>query len=73
MSTLSDQYRQMAAQARSDAEAAELPNVQHRHLRSAERFDQIAEEIENVARAKARNDAAKELEASAHAITGQVG
>ena len=42
MSTLPDQYRQMAAQARSDAEAAELPNVQQRHLRSAERLDSEA-------------------------------
>ena len=65
MSTLSDQYRQMAAQARSDAEAAELPNVQQAHRRSAERLDQMAREIENVARAKARNDAAKEAETSA--------
>ena len=77
MSTLPDQYRQMAAQARSDAEAAELPNVQQRHLRSAERLDHIAQEIENVAKAKARNDAAKEAEASAtagaHVATGEVG
>lgn len=59
MSTLSDQYLQMAARARSDAEAAELPNVRQAHLRSAERLDQMVREIENVAGAKARNDAAK--------------
>ena len=60
MSTLSDQHRQMATEARSDAASAKLPNVQKRHLRSAERFDHIAQEIESVAKAKARNDAAKE-------------
>ena len=65
MSTQSDQYRQMAAQARTDADDAELPNVQQAHLRSAERLDQMAQEIENIARAKARNDAAKEAEAGA--------
>ena len=73
MSTQSDQYRQMAALARADAEAAELPNVQQRHLRSAERLDHMALQIEYVAKAKARNDAAKEAEKSAPTAPGQVG
>ena len=58
MSELSDQYRQMAAQARSDAESAQLPNVRQLRLQSAERFDQIAQQIENGAKAKARDEAA---------------
>ena len=62
MSTLSDQYRQMAAQARLDADLAQLSNVQRLHLQSAERFDQIAHGIESIAKAKARNDAAKVAE-----------
>ncbi len=59
MSVLSEQYRQMAARARLDAEAAQLPNVQQSHLRSADRLDEMAEAVESVAEAKARNDAAK--------------
>ena len=65
MSTLSDQYRQMAAKARSEADAAKLPNVQQLHLRSAERLNQIAQRLENVAKAKARNEAAKVAEGGA--------
>lgn len=65
MSTLSAQYRQMAVQARTDADAARLPNVQQVHLQSAERLHQMVLEIENVARAKARNDAAKDAEITA--------
>ena len=65
MSTLSDQYRQMAAKARSEADAAKLPNVQQLHLRSAERLDQIAQGLENVAKAKVRNEAAKLAEGCA--------
>lgn len=59
MSTLLDQYRQMASKARSDAAAAELPNVRQIHLASADRLDQMAQQIESVALAKARNEAAK--------------
>ncbi len=64
MSVLSEQYRQMAARARSDAEAAQLSNVQQLHLRSADRLDEMAEAVESVEEAKARNDAAKLAEAS---------
>ena len=59
MSTLSVQYRQMAAKSRLDAEAAQLPNVQQSHLRSAERLDEMAKAVESVVEAKARNEAAK--------------
>ena len=72
MSTLSDQYRLMAAQARSDANVAQLPNVQRLHLQSAERFDQIAQGIESVAKAKARNEAAKLAEETACLATIRV-
>ena len=49
----------MAAKARSDADAASLPNVQQLHSRSAERLDQIVRGMEKVAEAKRRNDLAK--------------
>ena len=62
MRTLLDQYRQMAAKARSEADSAKLPNVQQLHLRSAERLNQIAQGLENVSKAKARNEAAKVVE-----------
>ena len=59
MSALSEQYRQMAAKSRLEAEAAQLPNVRQSHLRSAERLDEMAKAVEGVTEAKARNDAAK--------------
>jgi len=49
----------MAAKSRLDAEAAQLPNVQQSHLRSAERLDEMAKAVESVVEAKARNEAAK--------------
>ena len=63
MTTVSDQYRQMAERARSEAALATLSNVKRLHLQSAERFDHIAQGLEGVSEAKARNDAAKEAEA----------
>ena len=62
MSTQSDQYREMAAKARSEAEAAELPNVRLTHLRSAERLDVLARSLDGAAEAKARNEAGKAAE-----------
>ncbi len=59
MSDIIDQYRKMAAKARSDAAAASLPNVRKVHLRSAERIDAIISRLESVAQAKLRNDDAK--------------
>lgn len=67
MSDATEQYRKMANQARSAAEAAVLPNVRQLHLRSAERLEQIVAGIENVLLAKARNEEAKRGEASAPA------
>lgn len=67
MSNLSDQYREMAAQARRKAEAATLNNVRLLHLRSAERLEQIVQRLENVAEDKARNDAAKSCNAPTRA------
>ena len=55
-----DQYRKMADKARSDADAAALPNVCQLHLRSAARFDEIVEGLEMVLRAKLRNEDAKQ-------------
>ena len=63
MTTISDQYRQMAARARAEADAATLLNVKRLHLQSAEQFDQIAQRLEGASEAKARNDAAKDAEA----------
>jgi hypothetical protein len=59
---IAEQYRGMASRARLDADAASLVNVKQAHYRSAERFDEIAQAIESVAKAKARNDAAKAAE-----------
>lgn len=60
MSYLSDHYRQMAAKARSDADATVLPNVKQLHSRSADRLDQLVQGIEKVAEAKSRNEVAKD-------------
>ena len=62
MITQSDQYREMAAKARSEAQGAGLPNVREIHLRSAERLDQLAQSLDGVAEAKARNEAGKAAE-----------
>lgn len=59
MSDLADHYRKLAHKARSDAEAALLPNVRQSHLRSAERLDEIISGLDSVTQAKARNEEAK--------------
>ena len=59
MSDVIEHYRKMANKARSDADAASLPNVRQLHIRSAERFDEIIEGLESVAHAKVRNESAK--------------
>jgi hypothetical protein len=59
MTSQTDHYRKLADKARSDAQAAALPNVQQLHLRSAERLDEIISGLESVAGAKMRNDEAK--------------
>jgi hypothetical protein len=59
VSDLIEQYRKMASKARSEADAASLPNVRQLHTRSAQRFDEIVAGLENVAHAKVRNENAK--------------
>ena len=49
----------MAEKARSDADLTPLPNVREKHLRSAERLDDIIARINAVAGAKTRNEDAK--------------
>jgi hypothetical protein len=49
----------MANKARSEADAASLPNVRQLHIRCAERFDEIIAGLETVAHAKVRNENAK--------------
>jgi hypothetical protein len=59
MSDLADEYRRTADQARSEAAATPLPNVREVHLRSAEQLDKMFVRMNNVARARSRNDEAK--------------
>jgi hypothetical protein len=54
-----EQYRQLAADAREQAAASTLPQVKLRYLRSAEHFDELVAKLESVAQAKIRNDAAR--------------
>lgn len=59
-----EHYRQLAAEAYEQAAASTLPQVRMRNLRSAEHLDELVNGLENVARAKARNEAAKVGEAN---------
>jgi hypothetical protein len=59
MESTLEQYRRLAEEARQEAASADLPYVKARHLRSAEHFDALANNLEGVARCKARNDAAR--------------
>ena len=54
-----EQYRQLAADALEQAAASTLPQVKMRYLRSAEHFEKLVAGLENIARAKARNEAAR--------------
>jgi hypothetical protein len=54
-----EQYRLMADKARLDAESTSLPKVREKHLRSAERLDEMISRIDTIARAKTRNEDAK--------------
>jgi hypothetical protein len=54
-----DQYCELAAEARRNAAACELPQVRLRYLRSAEHFDGLAAALEEVAKCKVRNEAAR--------------
>jgi hypothetical protein len=59
MNSPSEQYRQLAAQAREQAAASSLPQVKLRHLRSAEHFEELLDKLDQIAQAKARNEAAR--------------
>jgi hypothetical protein len=52
-------YQRLAEEARAEAALSDLPQVQARHLRSAEHFEALAASLENVARCKIRNEAAR--------------
>jgi len=54
-----ENYRQLAAEALEQAAASTLPQVRMRCLRSAEHFEKLVAGLESVARAKARNEAAR--------------
>ena len=54
-----EQYRQLAADALEQAAASTLPQVKMRYLCSAEHFEKLVAGLENIARAKARNEAAR--------------
>ena len=59
MNSPSEQYRELAFKARQQAAASSLPQVKLRYLRSAEHFDNLVADLENIAHAKARNEAAR--------------
>ena len=59
MTSPSEHYRELASKAREQAAASSLPQVKLRYLRSAEHFDELVAGLKNVARAKARNEAAR--------------
>jgi hypothetical protein len=54
-----EHYRKLASEAREQAAASTLPQVKLRCLRSAEHFEEIIVGMEHVAKAKARNEAAR--------------
>ena len=54
-----ESYRNMAEKARSDAASTSLPNVREKHLRSAERLEEMIARMNGVAGAKTRNEEAK--------------
>lgn len=54
-----ENFRQLAAEAREQAASSSLPQVRLRYLRSAEHFDSLVSNLERVAEAKVRNEAAR--------------
>jgi hypothetical protein len=59
MESTLESYRRLAAEARAEAALSALPHVKARHLRSAEHFDVLADNLETVAKCKVRNEAAR--------------
>ena len=58
MKSALEEYRQLASDAPASAEASNFPQVKAKHLRSAERFEDLVAKLEGIARAKARNEVA---------------
>ena len=59
MAKLNETYRDHAAKAQADADAATLDNVRDRNLRAAEAWRQMAERQERTERARAAREAAE--------------
>ena len=59
MESACEHYRQLASKAREQAAASSLPQVKLQYLRSAQHFEELVAKFENVAQAKARNEAAR--------------
>lgn len=54
-----DEYRRLAVVSREAAASANLQQVKQMHLRSAAHFEGMVAKLESIARAKARNEAAR--------------
>lgn len=64
MATTHEFYRDRAAEARREAEAASLDNVRDRHLRAAAAWDAMAERGERTHRKRIEDEARKAAAAS---------
>jgi hypothetical protein len=62
-----ERYRELAAQARADADSAELTNVRDRCLRAETAWTIMAERAERTERLRAAHEVAKAHEAAARA------
>ena len=70
MSTTNEFYRERAADARRNAEAASLDNVRDRHLTAAEAWEKMAERGERTARKRAETEAYKAAAQAAESFDG---
>ena len=66
-----ERYRELAAQARSDADSAELANVRDRCLRAETAWTIMAERAERTERLRAAHEMAKAHEAAARATEAE--
>jgi hypothetical protein len=55
-------YRSRAAAERVAAEVTQLPHARQRHLAAAETWERMADQVDETAGAKARNEAARRAE-----------
>jgi hypothetical protein len=62
-----ERYRELAAQARADADSAQLANVRDRCLRAETAWTVMAERAERTERLRAAHEVAKAHEAAARA------